>query len=429
LTDGFSDQKLRDFCFDTPDFRPVHDELATNTGKAEIVARLLEYADQQCLLGLLLAWAREQNPTRYELHQPYHYEFTTSIPYQTRYSSSIKRFLEQYLDSDQGRVPFGGRESDLAKLDNWLADLQAPPYLFLTAPLGRGKSALLCRWFHSLQKRDGIHVIFVPISIRAETNSFEVVYNELGVRLARFHSDPEQRVDWSPELVSNYLRRPVPEGQQLLVILDGVDEAEGWKVKASLFPGFAPKGLRVVVSARPLADDKNERDWLYRLGWEAPGRALTLHLDLLSPQGIKDMLDAMGSPLNQLASRTDIVDRLHYLSEGGDPFLVHEYVKEFSRSDQEVAGLKLEDLNKMEPGLEFFIEHCGWDKQGQSGLKNEATRDLLGVLTLALRPMQRKDIDELVLEGPLADPGIFKDAISSLNLMLTDFVAKMDSPA
>ena len=32
LNKGFSDEELRHLCYDVPDFRPVYDELAQNTG-------------------------------------------------------------------------------------------------------------------------------------------------------------------------------------------------------------------------------------------------------------------------------------------------------------------------------------------------------------------------------------------------------------
>jgi hypothetical protein len=71
LTEGFSEAELRDFCFDTPEFRPVRHELADLTGKAAIVRHLLDFAERRALLALLLAWAKQQNPAQYTRHQPY----------------------------------------------------------------------------------------------------------------------------------------------------------------------------------------------------------------------------------------------------------------------------------------------------------------------------------------------------------------------
>lgn len=68
LTEGFSDAELRRFCYDTPEFRSVHHELAQYSGKAEIVDRLIEYAERKNLFGPLLAWAAGQNPARYQMY-------------------------------------------------------------------------------------------------------------------------------------------------------------------------------------------------------------------------------------------------------------------------------------------------------------------------------------------------------------------------
>ena len=77
LTAGFADKELRRFCFDTTDFRPVHDQLAQNTGRDEIVDLLLGHADRMLKIEIILDWAQQHNPARYESHKPY-YEFDPS---------------------------------------------------------------------------------------------------------------------------------------------------------------------------------------------------------------------------------------------------------------------------------------------------------------------------------------------------------------
>jgi hypothetical protein len=71
LTQGFTEQELRDLCFYELDFRPVYDQLPQGAGKAEIVRCLLEYAEQKVLLDSLLDLAKKHNPARYKKHQPY----------------------------------------------------------------------------------------------------------------------------------------------------------------------------------------------------------------------------------------------------------------------------------------------------------------------------------------------------------------------
>ena len=71
LTEGFSADDLRTLCFNTNKFKPVHHELAGLTGKKAIVQHLLEFAERQDCLGLLLSWAETENPAKYEKHRPY----------------------------------------------------------------------------------------------------------------------------------------------------------------------------------------------------------------------------------------------------------------------------------------------------------------------------------------------------------------------
>lgn len=71
LTEGFAEEELRIFSHDTPDFKPVYNRLAQSTGKADLISYLLEHAEQKVLLEKLLAWAKKNNPARYEAHQPY----------------------------------------------------------------------------------------------------------------------------------------------------------------------------------------------------------------------------------------------------------------------------------------------------------------------------------------------------------------------
>jgi hypothetical protein len=104
------------------------------------------------------------------------------------FQGKTKRFREQYLVSETGPVPFGGRDEELQRLDKWLQDNSASPRMLVTAPAGRGKSALLVHWVNSLQEREvadgGWQVTFMPISILSETNRPSVFYGGLAQRLA-----------------------------------------------------------------------------------------------------------------------------------------------------------------------------------------------------------------------------------------------------
>lgn len=85
LTEGFTADELREFCFYEPEFRPIFDQLSLDSGKVEIGLLLIEYADRKLLLDKLLDWAKAQNPARYEKHRPYRVDDDSVSSVTTRY--------------------------------------------------------------------------------------------------------------------------------------------------------------------------------------------------------------------------------------------------------------------------------------------------------------------------------------------------------
>jgi hypothetical protein len=322
----------------------------------------------------------------------------TALP--TDYSTRIQNFLTEYLGTPEQPVPFGGRETDLERLDSWLEDSRQPPYLLLAAPAGRGKSALLVRWSQQLLGRDDVEVIFFPVSIRFRTNLASVVFASIAARLAALHGDkvpgtPDTSVEIWRGIMADYLNRPLPDGRCLLVILDGVDEAADWEPGPDLFPFSIPPGIRVVLSARYLAGDVDASAWLRRLGWDRRGLAHSLNLHPLSRQGVVDVLTRIGFPLDHLGKRVDIVAELYRLSEG-DPLLVRLYVDDLWARGEETARLQPEDLRKIKPGLEGFFVRW-WEDQhrlwgDKKPLREPAVQELLNLLACALGPLSQDDV-------------------------------------
>jgi len=72
LNEGFTAEELQRLCYEESIFRPVYDQLSQYSGKADILDRLCGYAGQKLQFEILLAWAKEHNPVRYEKHQPYY---------------------------------------------------------------------------------------------------------------------------------------------------------------------------------------------------------------------------------------------------------------------------------------------------------------------------------------------------------------------
>jgi hypothetical protein len=322
----------------------------------------------------------------------------------TRYDARVRNCLEYYLGTPDQPAPFGGRQADLERLDAWLAEPEAPNYTLLTAPAGRGKSALLAHWIAHLEGRtddDHPHIIYWPVSVRFNTNLEGVAFAALAARMAHLHGEPIAG-DWNAGtyrgMFSDFLRRPPSDGRRVLVILDGLDEAAGWSVGADLFPLIPPPHLRVLVAARPLAGDADESAWLTRLGWEASGRAQMLSLGGLDQEGVRDVLAQMGDPLDALAPQVDVVSRLYELSEG-DPLLVRLYVEALLPHGEEAAHFTPEDLETLQPGLKAYMER--WFEEQRklwgpsSPLREKPVRGLLNLCATALGPLMKDDVHTL----------------------------------
>ena len=322
----------------------------------------------------------------------------------TDYAGRVKNFLIEYLGTPDHPVPFGGREKDFALLNSWLDDRLASPYLLLAAPAGRGKTALLTRWSRTLLERHDVAVAYFPVSIRFRTNLASVVFPALVARLASLHGDKVPTdLNTSEEvwrgLLTDYLTRPLPDGRRLVLILDGVDEAADWEPGADLFPLDPPSSLRIVISARNLANDRYANTWLNRFGWTRRGLARALPLHSLDQTGVADVLRKMDFPLDRLSTRIDIVAELHRLSEG-DPLLVRLYVDDLWERGEMVVRLQPEDLRSIRPGLVGYFDRW-WEDQRrlwgkETRLREPAVQVLLNLLACALGPLSRDDLLHLV---------------------------------
>lgn len=324
-----------------------------------------------------------------------------SLPFD--YVGRIENFLSEYLGTAKAPVLFGGRERDLGVLNTWLEAPSAPPYFLMAAPAGRGKSALLVRWTRQVLARANIALVFIPISIRFRTNLSGVTFSTLAARLAQIHGEkipdtPSTSVETWRGLVTEYLRRPLPNGEKLLVVLDGLDEAADWEVGPDLFPLPPPDHVRVVVSARYRAGDADATDWLRRLGWDGYDLARSYDLDNLTREGVARVLETMGLLLAQWGAEIDIVSELYRLTDG-DPLLMKLFVENLWSHIEVVGSLKPEVLRKLKPGLKGYFDRW-WDDQHklwgkESPLKERAVQTLLCALSCSLGPLDQEGLMHL----------------------------------
>jgi len=329
-----------------------------------------------------------------------------------RFRTTIQAFRDEYLVSETGRVPFGGRDHELEQLDKWLLDAAAPSRMLVTSPAGRGKSALLVRWMASLQEMDVIgkerwQLAFMPISIRFQTNRPEVFNEGLALRLAEITgealpSTSSRDANFFRAAVRDQLGIIAEKKVSVVVVLDGLDEALQGSFDVSMFPPVLPPTLRILVSARRQVGDKGALGWLKLLGWERGTKVETLELEKLDLKGISDVLVKLGAPMEVVANESDLINRLLLLTEG-EPLLVRYYAEDLWQLRRSGAQITRADLETLKPGFDSYfqrwLEHQErlWKEEGE-GIDAQKVDRVLLLLAFALGPLQQADLVTLMKE-------------------------------
>ena len=135
-----------------------------------------------------------------------------------------------------------------------------------------------------------------------------------------------------------------------------------------------------------------------QLGWER-GNACLIQLGGLDVDGVRDVLQKMGNPLDALAARFDIVRRLHELSEG-EPLLVRLYVDALLPQGARAAAFTADDLHTLQPGLKPFLDRWfeeqkrlwAGDARFSAAVRDRAVNGLLNACALAKGPLSREDV-------------------------------------
>jgi hypothetical protein len=271
-------------------------------------------------------------------------------------------------------VPFGGRDEELQRLDSWLAEDRAPSRFLLVAPAGRGKSALLVHWIRRLQiaeqvgsSKDKWQLVFSPISLRFSTNLPKIFYEALAARLNDVvrcelkppaeGADPAAYYEDQCRLL---LDVAVTQQIPVLIVIDGVDETLGGRFDTKWFPRASGSQLRLLISARVQIGDDDARGWVERLGWAAGVRVQTRELPILEYEGVRNLLSSSGAPVDVLAARPEIIQKMYELT-GGEPLLLRLYVEDLWKYGDEAGGLKVEDLDRIKPGFGgYFHDWLEW---------------------------------------------------------------------
>lgn len=145
---------------------------------------------------------------------------------------------------------FAGRSNDIQAIDRFVSSRMAggaEGLLVITAPPGFGKSALAAHWCNRSVPNRRIASHFCAVSHGTTTTAPEHIFANLHQQVAEMLREPIDQSD-SFDALAALLSRPPPEGEELVVWLDGIDEASD-RVEC-----FLPKKLGervcVIISAR-----------------------------------------------------------------------------------------------------------------------------------------------------------------------------------
>lgn len=285
---------------------------------------------------------------------------------------------------------FGGRDDELARLNRFL-EKNSCGYTFVTGVSGSGKSALIANWLRHLLGRADIRVAYHFINRQHQLAREEDLLRTLCQQLLRARGISGALPGPIVELQSLYIElasEPYFNGK-LVIVIDGLDEADGWHPGSMLFPAQLPPAVYIVFSAREIAG----RDWVADLGLNATGIE-TLRLDRLDKDGVAALLRAAGAPASVRADDKQFVSALYGRSEG-DPFYLHFLVQDIL--DNQITSIA--DVQSRPKGLAGYLDRW-WDEL-QGGVNDPAVQDLLGYLLVAQGGLTRNDLIGISAEDRL----------------------------
>ncbi|MGO8770835.1 trypsin-like peptidase domain-containing protein [Mycobacterium sp.] len=304
----------------------------------------------------------------------------------------LAQFLRYYIGDSKNPAAFGGRQESLDELDRWLADSETSN-LLVTAPAGRGKSALLAHWALEVAETGRADVVLAPISLRFGTN---LRHAALALIVERLRSLlPE-----AANITETDLPALLAEGRRagtwpLLVVVDGVDEASGWQPERDLpLPVFPAENVKIVVSARLLVD-RDAEGWIEALQWH--GTASRFELPPLDREGVAEVLRSV-TAAEEWTPAEKVADTLQEATEG-DPLLVRLFVDAIGpqgfidpgRLPELIAGGLANYFN-----IWWGAQRQAWKDEGRDPeLETEFADAIFGVIATVLGPVGRDDLAQL----------------------------------
>lgn len=312
----------------------------------------------------------------------------------------LRDYCSAYLGTSSARKAFGGRDEQLNDLVKWLRCSGAKSSCIVLGPAGIGKSTLVLQAI--LAFRDSIAVAFVPISIRFGTNSEAAFYAILagrlidicGLDLPLLEGDKYQM---NREQCLELLERIANEGPDIVIVVDGLDEAVGWELDSRIF--HPREHVRFLVAARPeMGVSGPAASWIEKLEWSLRSVEI-MQLGTLDIAGVEAVLQSAKLCASEEQPSAVLIEEIFRVTKG-DPLLLGYYVEDLRCQLLADSKAAIESLRIAEEGFPSYFrtwlrrQKPIWEIDTQEFPHSLET--LLAIFTCALGPLRFHDLECLM---------------------------------
>ncbi|WP_448593333.1 AAA family ATPase, partial [Thermoflexus hugenholtzii] len=391
------EQRFADFLRRLEDIRQQVEELARQQregfeelrrGHEEIVALLLTLQEtQQAIQGAIealrsaierwIGWVAKQYG-------------------ESHVAAALDRATRKFLEA-RWEEGFAGRAEALARLNDFV-ERERSGVVVVYAPAGYGKTAFLAHWIRQVEGPGVggavvrvVHHFFDPAHPAAHlARQPSYAYAYLLAQLYRLADRPDPIPSGEDErwaaLYGFFADWRAPEGEKWVIVLDGLDNAEG-EVRRFV-PEELPDGLFVVVSGR--WDGAGEEP-SYLKEWAVSARRICL--EALSEEEVREWLRGAGDrALAPLAENQALIRMLREKTEGF-PLFLRYLLDDLAQAVREGKSPE-EVLRKTPKGFSAYVSEQLKDlaRRLRDG---GGFRNLFALLTVARGPLRRDEVEAL----------------------------------
>ena len=282
---------------------------------------------------------------------------------------------------------FVGRSDELMLLDRFVEEATSG-VLVVTANAGFGKTALLAQWLVTRRGQGRLTVYHFFSSRYDVTRRLPEAYRNLLRQLYSYYgltskTLPEDENALRADLYATIQDNPAREDQPLVILLDGLDEAE--RLFPRLLPSPLPKGVFLVVSARAGEEETPP----YLRDWVEGAKRITL--SRLPRAAVQDYLQRVGNGgLAPLTSDTSLVSQVEDKTEGLPLYL------RFLAEDMIAAQSKGRDVGEVvaqsPSGFKDYVQKQVDELAQVSEMGQQQVQNLFALLSVARGPLSQDDI-------------------------------------